>query len=318
MIRLVFVAMLLSMGVVAKQITIHPGDSPVMVSKRLQDATIIRSHRLFYLYLRLNNKTSAIQAGQYSFPVNANYNQIIRIITGQVPQLVSVTIPEGFTVDEIIDQLHRQSIIRDPVTFKRHLTRARSDFSMHPHILKGTVASFEGLLFPDTYYMSKNMTYDQIIDMFIRQFDRTLVTIYNNATHPKLSFYNTLILASIIEKEAGVEWEMPRISGVFHNRLRQNIPLSSCPTVGYAMGQPRKTTLTYTDLNYSSPYNTYRNRGLPPTPIASPGKAAFLAALNPEKTKYLYFVSKNDQSGEHVFSTNLRDHVNHQYRIQGK
>ena len=108
---------------------------------------------------------------------------------------------------------------------------------------------------------------------------------------------------------------MDTISGVFHNRLKRKMALASCPTVGYAMGQPRKKMLTYKDLEYKSPYNTYKRLGLPPTPIAAPGKRAFYAALNPKDTPYLYFVSKADGTGTHVFSKTLKEHLNHQKKI---
>jgi UPF0755 protein len=159
------------------------------------------------------------------------------------------------------------------------------------------------------------MTYKQVYDSFIKRFNNVFLTNYQSASSPRLSFYDTLILASIIEKEAGTQKEMTTISGVFHNRLKKKMYLASCPTVGYAMGQPRKKSLTYKDLDYVSPFNTYRNKGLPPTPIAAPGKRAFLAALNPKKTYYLYFVAKNDGSGEHVFSLTLKDHLKNQKKI---
>ena len=159
------------------------------------------------------------------------------------------------------------------------------------------------------------MSFDQIYVTFIQRFNHVFLKLYNSKKQPKLSFYDTLILASIIEKEAGTLTEMPLISGVFHNRLKKNMYLASCPTVGYAMGKPRKKTLSYNDLKFKSPYNTYRNKGLPPTPIAAPGKNAFIAALNPKKTPYLYFVSKNDGSGTHVFSKTLSEHLNNQKKI---
>ena len=130
-----------------------------------------------------------------------------------------------------------------------------------------------------------------------------------------MTLHEIVTLASIIEKEAASTKEMPIISGVFHNRLNKKMLLESCPTVGYAMGKPRKRSLSFKDLKYKSPYNTYQNPGLPPTPIAAPGKKAIQAALNPTETTYLFFVSKEDGSGEHIFSNTYKEHLAHQKRI---
>ena len=185
----------------------------------------------------------------------------------------------------------------------------------HPVLSDLSVTTMEGLLFADTYHFSKKSSHTTVVNAFVNGLINNLVTTYLNTSKPSLSFYDTLILASIIEKEAGTQSEMRLISGVFHNRLKKNMLLASCPTVGYAMGQPRKKSLTYRDLKTKSPYNTYLHRGLPPSPIAAPSKAAFLAALSPESTKYYYFVAKNNGTGTHVFSTNLTDHLAAQKRI---
>ena len=296
------------------EVVIKPGSNAKAVSQSLKDAGIIESKRLFYIYLRANKLDSKIHTGTFTLNKGDSFRTISDVITGKKQQLQKVTIPEGYTLNEVAQKLEKNEVISSSKLFLNYLSKQTPQTINH--LLKNEkVNSFEGLLFPDTYYFSKNMTHQQVYNSFIKRFNNVFLTHYQSALSPPLSFYDTLILASIIEKEAGTQKEMATISGVFHNRLKKKMYLASCPTVGYAMGKPRKKSLTYKDLDYVSPFNTYRNKGLPPTPIAAPGKKAFLAALNPKKTPYLYFVAKNDGSGEHVFSLTLKDHLQNQKKI---
>ncbi len=298
----------------AVPITIPPGSSAKSISNQLKQKGIIKSSKMFYIYLRTNKLSTHLQSGQYDIAKNSSYHDISLIITGKKQQLVAVTIPEGFTFNEIVRRLEQENIISNSKDFIRFINN-NSNLTVNSFISKSQLSSMEGLFFPDTYFFSKNSSFKTVYSTFINRFNSIFLREYRKIKHPKLSFYQTLILASIIEKEAGTISEMPIISGVFHNRLKKRMYLASCPTVGYAMGKPRKKSLTYRDLEYKSPYNTYKNKGLPPTPIASPGKRAFNAALFPAKTPYLYFVAKNDGTGTHVFSTNLNDHLNSQRKI---
>ena len=305
---------LMSMSLFSVDITIPSGASAKWVSQHLKESGIVSSPNLFYLYLRANQLTNQIHQGSFHIPKESSFKDIANIITGKTPQWITVTIPEGLTLDEILSILKEKKIISDINAFKSYL----STMPVHTidPTLKNSPQVYEGLFFPDTYYFGKRSSNEQVYNAFINQTKKELIAIYKSQSNPKLNFYDTLILASIIEKEAGTKTEMPTISGVFHNRLTKKMYLASCPTVGYALGEPRKKQLTYKDLDVQSPYNTYRQKGLPPTPIASPGKRAFIAALNPEDTPYFYFVSKNDGTGTHVFSRTLKEHVAHQKRIQ--
>ncbi|RAP23433.1 endolytic transglycosylase MltG [Candidatus Marinamargulisbacteria bacterium SCGC AG-343-K17] len=301
----------------AVPVTIPSGANATWVSQKLQEKGIIKSPRLFYLYLRTNKLSTQLHTGDFDIPAGGSYKDISDILIGKKQQFISVTIPEGFTINEIASRLEKKAIISSAADFLTYIQQQPSS-TINPLLSKETIQSFEGILFPDTYYFSKNSSFNTVYRAFIKRFNDVFLTEYQNTSSPKLPFYDTLILASIIEKEAGTISEMPIISGVFHNRLRKRMYLASCPTVGYAMGQPRKTSLTYKDLEVKSPYNTYKNKGLPPSPIASPGKRAFKAALNPDKTPYLYFVSKNDGSGTHIFSLTLNEHLRNQKKILSK
>ena len=312
--KLLFIFIFFIVPIYSIPITIPVGSNAKWVADHLKQKEIIKSSRLFYLYLRTNNLSTQIHSGNFDIPQDAPYKEISDILVGKKQHYVSVTIPEGYTIQEIANKLVDKKIIKDSTTFLSYVSKQRPS-KINDLLSNKTLSSFEGILFPDTYYFTKYSSNSMVYKAFIKRFNQVFVNEYNAKKKPKLSFYDTLILASIIEKEAGTINEMATISGVFHNRLRKKMYLASCPTVGYAMGQPRKKSLTYNDLKYKSPYNTYQNKGLPPAPIASPGKRAFHAALNPAKTPYLYFVAKNDGSGEHVFSLTLKDHLLNQKKI---
>ncbi len=298
-------------------ITIPSGANASWVSHHLKEKGIVKSSKLFYLYLRTNKLCTQLHSGDFDIPKNSAYADISDILTGKKQQFISVTIPEGFTINEIAHRLQARQVISNATQFLAYIKKKQAQ-KINSLISTESLTSFEGLFFPDTYYFSKNASFDSVVRVFINQFNRVLLSEYQQVQTPRLSFYQTLILASIIEKEAGTVTEMPIISGVFHNRLKKKMYLASCPTVGYAMGQPRKKSLTYKDLEFKSPFNTYKNKGLPPTPIASPGLRAFKAALYPANTPYLYFVSKNDGSGTHIFSLTLNEHLRNQKKILSK
>ena len=315
--KLLFILILFVVPIYSIPVTIPVGSNAKWVAEHLKQKRIIKSSRLFYLYLRTNNLSTQLHSGDFDIPKEAPYKEISDILIGKKQQYVSVTIPEGYTVQEIANKLAQKKIIKSAKAFLQYISN-QSSSKINSLLSNQDLSSFEGILFPDTYYFSKNSSNKMVYDAFIKRFNQVFVNEYKAKDNPKLSFYDTLILASIIEKEAGTVSEMPIISGVFHNRLKKRMYLASCPTVGYAMGQPRKKSLTYKDLEFKSPYNTYKNKGLPPSPIAAPGKRAFKAALNPAKTPYLYFVSKNDGSGQHVFSLTLKEHLKNQKIILSK
>jgi UPF0755 protein len=167
----------------------------------------------------------------------------------------------------------------------------------------------EGFLYPDTYKLNGDQVTPQaVVQQMLNQFKLVALPVYQQRQQTKFNLHEWVTLASIIEKEAVVQNERSRIAGVFISRLRQGVPLGSDPTVEYALGirQTAAQPLTFAQVETPSPYNTYLNPGLPPTPIASPGLASLKAALYPENTNYFYFVARYD--GTHVFSRTLAEH----------
>ena len=234
--------------------------------------------------------------------------------------LTKVTIPEGYTLLEIAEKLEQKRIIQDKNHFLAYVQKKGRDelLFQFPFLAQIPTKNLEGYMFPDTYIFAQGISHQKILAHFLQQFALKVLPIWEQ--NPlSMGLHKTLTLASIVEKEAYKTLEMNQISGVYHNRLKRHMILASCPTVAYAMGDPRRKFLTYSDLKYKSIYNTYLHKGLPPTPIASPGVSAFAATLNPKQTPYLYFVSNGD--GTHQFSTTLKAHLQKQQAIlkkQGK
>ena len=172
--------------------------------------------------------------------------------------------------------------------------------------------SLEGYLFPETYHFSKQTSEHKIIHTMVDAFKKRVINqeLLDRVQRSGLSLHEIITLASLIEKETGLNEERKHISSVFHNRLRKNMRLQTDPTVIYAINE-FNGNIRKKDLNINSPYNTYRYKGLPPGPIASPGLKSITAALNPIKTNHLYFVSRKD--GSHHFSSSLEEH-NHAVR----
>jgi UPF0755 protein len=282
------------------EIRVEQGDSLATVVRKLRAQKLIANERLFLLWARLKGVETKIQAGLYRFEASASAREILeRLATGK-GMFYKVTIPEGLTVKEIGALLAKMQI----VDHQKFLAEASA-----PELLQSLGLPKEGLegyLFPSTYYFMPATSEKNIILVMAEQFRKIAWPVLERSEGPGgLTPHQLVTLASIIEKEAGLEAERPLISAVFHNRLRAGMPLQSDPTVIYGL-KDFSGNLTRKHLHEPSPYNTYRTAGLPPGPICNPGLSAIKAALEPADVPYLYFVSKND--GSHQFSENLEAH----------
>lgn len=283
-----------------KIIDIAPGMSLHEVVDVLSSEGLLEHPVLFEILARVTGHDRKIIPGEYELHAGMSPLDILsRLVQGRV-LLHSVTIPEGYTMAQIAVALEQQGLV-DPVEFL-HACRD----SAFLRTLAIEAPSLEGYLFPDTYFFTKSMSPHEMIRMFVQRFHEVFTPeLQSRAREIGMSVQEVLTLASVIEKETSLDRERALISGVFHNRLRRKMPLQSDPTVIYALkdfdGNLRKR-----DLILESPYNTYRIVGLPPGPIANPGKASILAALYPARTDYIYFVSRND--GSHQFSVTLDEH----------
>lgn len=281
-------------------LAIPPGSALTKVADQLQQRRIIRSALAFRLFARLKGEDGAIQAGSYSFSTAATPAEILeRLVRGDVDQ-ISLTIPEGFNLHQIADRL-----AADGITSRNSFLAAAQDPALCRE-LGLEASSLEGYLYPETYRFVPGIGDKDLLRMMVGEFRRSYARLRTElGSPPSLPLAHLVTLASIIQKETGLEAEMPLISSVFHNRLRLGIPLQTDPTVIYAI-EDFNGNLTREDLQRPSPYNTYLNRGLPPGPIANPGYQALLAASRPAKSNFLYFVARGD--GSHQFSATLREH----------
>ncbi len=254
----------------------------------------------FRLLAYQKHLTQKIKTGEFVLNPGVTPAELLTILVAGKSKQYAITFPEGWTFTQIRHEIESNQNIQQ--TFKKldenTVLKRVGVKENHP----------EGLFFPDTYYFEKNMTDAALLKRSYLKMQQVLEQEWQNREKnlPLKTPYEALILASIIEKETGKASERPAIAGVFIRRLRKGMLLQTDPTVIYGMGKAYKGNIRYKDLKKPTPYNTYVIKGLPPTPIAMPGKAAIHAALHPETGNSLYFVSRGD--GSHVFSATLSKH----------
>jgi len=271
------------------------------VADKLKAEGIISSERGFLFAAWLKGAERETKAGEYEFSPAMSPLAIIGMLKdGQVKQY-TLTVPEGYTIRQIAGLLERKGLAD-----KANFIALAKDVRLVKELgMPG--AGLEGFLFPDTYRLSRGMSLTAIIEVMAGRFKEVYNKEFSRLAKKRgMSLIEVVTLASIIEKETSKSSERALISSVFHNRLRRGIKLQSDPTVIYAIrafdGNIRKK-----DLKIKSAYNTYTHYGLPPGPIANPGREAIGAAISPAESKYLYFVSKND--GTHYFSSSYKEHA---------
>jgi UPF0755 protein len=272
-----------------KAVMIAPGSDADEIIEQLQSQGVIDSPFLFTLALFVEGTRGKLKAGEYMFKQNASLQDVIDTIVQGRAILHSLTIPEGLTTKQIVERLREDDVLAGDI---REIPR-------------------EGALLPETYKFQRGDSRDKLLQKMARDQSQLLDEIWRRRSPdlPLSSPYDLVTLASIVEKETGKADERPRVAGVFINRLRKHMRLQSDPTIVYGLvgGQgPLGRPLTHADVETASPYNTYLIDGLPPGPIANPGRAALEAVANPSRTQELYFVA--DGAGGHVFSDSLDAH----------
>ncbi|MFQ6042457.1 MAG: endolytic transglycosylase MltG [Candidatus Poribacteria bacterium] len=295
-----------------KIISITAGMDSHKIAQLLAEEKLIKSQSAFLMLARLNSSGRRLKAGQYKLNTKLSVAQILRkLVNGEVIKR-RLLIPEGFTIAQIAQLWEEKGLGKAP-DFERAARGANLLQKYHitaSPLTKGGkgVFSLEGYLFPDTYEVTYNTTAEMFIERMLQEFNRNFTEeLRQEADDLGLSVHEAVTLASIIEKEAKVDYERPIISAVFHNRLRKGWKLEADPTVLYALGNPMRN-LTYDDLKINSPYNTYIHKGLPPGPICNPGIASIIAAVRPDQKPYMYFVAMGN--GTHYFSKTLNEHRN--------
>jgi len=287
-------------------VRIYPGQTGSEVAHLLKQKGVIRSELLFKILLRITSSATDLKAGRFDLRQNTSDLEVINCIkTGQCTHYEKITFLEGWRSEEMAEAL-AASGITDGHAFL-NLVRAKN---------------LEGKLFPSTYLFADNTSAQKVVDEMYGQYKKRIQPLFKKYK-TDLTENQVLTLASIVEREAIVHDERPKIAAVYLNRFYMGKRLEADPTVQYALGfalqenRYWKKGLTYKDLKIDSPYNTYRNAGLPPGPICNPGVKSVEAVLNPQPDfDALYFVA--DNTGRHVFSRTFDEHKRHIKRIRGR
>lgn len=282
------------------RVVIPRGASLRVAADSLEKAGVIQNAALFRLYGTLGERDRSIRAGTYVFRRGVSWSDVLADLRGGKGLVRTITVPEGWSLSQIVPQLAR--VLGAPVDSVEVAVRDTALL----HALDVPTPTLEGYLFPDTYVFPEGTTPRQAVRLMVARFRRVWQPEWDQQLQKQaMSRNDVMALAAIVEKEARRPEERPVIAAVYLNRLRTGMRLQADPTVQYALGQHVARVL-YKHLEIDSPYNTYRYGGLPPGPIASPGKPAIVAALYPANVPYRFFVAYPD--GHHEFTTNFAEH----------
>ena len=290
---------------------VSQGESLGLIASRLEERGFIRSRLLLIAYAKLMGTESNLQTGYYRIPGEVSMIEVHDLLLRGRQFLVTVTIPEGYTLRRIAALLDEKQI----VAAEEFIAAAANSELLGK--LGVPADSAEGYLYPDTYRFALNTPPEQVLEHFVVTFFSELSAVLSESGIELESFTpaelaERIILASIVEREYRLAEEAPLIASVFYNRLDRGMPLQSCATVVYVLteeqGKEHPSFITYRDLELESPFNTYRRYGLPPAPICNPGRVALVATFFPADSPYLYFLVEDPAEGKHRFTTTLSDH----------
>ncbi|WP_054958102.1 endolytic transglycosylase MltG [Paenibacillus dakarensis] len=298
------------------EFTIEPGTRTVQIADTLEEKGLIKNALLFKGYLKVKNEGSRFMAGTYEAKPGVTYDQLISMLNnGEVKpeEMMRFTIPEGYTILQMSETISGES----GLDAKQFVKLADESTGWNAAIINEIPKDqelrhhLEGYLFPATYELPKDSTEQDVIQVMLSQMEKRLGEIpdWEKLLEQRgLTLHELLTVASLVEREVVVDKERALVAGVIYNRLDKDMKLEIDATVQYLLDKP-KERLLYKDLEVDSPYNTYRNKGLPPGPISSPSLASIKAALEPEKSDYLFYVTKKDGTQEHLFAKTYKEHL---------
>jgi UPF0755 protein len=286
-------------------VKIPKGAGPLKVAELLAEHKVIDDAKDFYRWIRYYKRAvGQLKAGTLAFRDDMTPLEVLQVLKDGTPVTYKITFPEGLRIDEVAKIFEKHGLAKASEFEKRARSKDFTASLTVPH------NSLEGFLYPETYHFRANTPVDEILKTLVEGYRKVFSEKWRKrAQEIGMTELEVLTLAAIVEKETGAAFERPIISGVFHNRLKQNWRMDTDPTVIYAeiLATGRfDGNISASDLRRDHPYNTYRVKGLPPGPICSPGKEAIKAALYPKKTDAMFFVSKND--GTHKFCPTLECH----------
>ncbi|MFV2060253.1 MAG: endolytic transglycosylase MltG [Gammaproteobacteria bacterium] len=291
---------------------IKPGMTLIRIINDLKNKKIIDDTRYLLWHARFSGSADKIRIGEFNIPYNSNPRQLLSILISDKVISYSLTIIEGWNFEQLINAINNNKIIEHTISGlnKKEIMSKLNLENIH----------YEGQFLPDTYHFPRGTTDIEFLRRSYNAMTQFLETEWQNRQVglPLKSSYEALTLASIVEKETGLVSERKKIAGVFIRRLQIGMRLQSDPTVIYGMGDRYKGNIRRADLKQKTIYNTYRRHGLPPTPIALPGRDAIHSTLHPDDSNALYFVARGD--GSHYFSATLNEHNNAviKYQLKGR
>lgn len=289
-------------------VDIPSGSTVGTISNILYENELIKNKTLFKLVVKLSDKAPQIKAGKYLLNQTYSNSKIVDLLaSGKIYQAgTKITIPEGSTSREIIDVLQKNGLGKKE-NYEMLIQKPSEFYDKFEFLKEDDIVSLEGFLYPDTYFIDEKSSEKEVLSTMLGRFN----SLYSDELKSKqrelnMTLQQVINLASIVEKEAVKDTDRPTIASVFYNRLDIAMPLQSDATIQYIF-EERKKIVTYADLEIDSPYNSYKNKGLPPTPISNPGIKSIEATLHPEDTEYLYFVAKMD--GGNNYSKTYDQHL---------
>ena len=295
------------------EVIIEEGSGSREIARRLKEEGVIGSQLAFLVRLKFSGYSGKLQYGTYEVKNGMSMNQLFQMLAteGAEENTINLTVPEGYTVEMIGTRLEEKGVCTKKAFLEAASTKEGYDFEWLSDIeeKEGKKYILQGYLYPDTYNIYKTESPKEIITLMLENFEKHYKEIETDQSMDRI-----VILASVIERETSVPSERVTVAGVIENRLKKDMRLQIDPTALYPLtdGMYDKKKVTYDDLKIDSPYNTYRNKGLPVGPICNPSLDCMEAAANPEKHEYLYYHTKSANSKEHEFFKTYKEHINSQ------
>jgi len=292
-----------------KEFIVQPGETLKQITKNLKNQNLINSKFYFELYLYLKGERSEVQAGTYNISASNIITLAKKLTRGDADNEIEIKIIEGWNLKEIAQKLVDQKLIKNQNEFLNLtlLNNYKNNYNFLSSAPNNTSLTLEGFIFPDTYRVYKNSTLDEIILKTLNNFDEKLTSSFRTEiTAQNKNLYEIITIASIIEMEVPHEEDRKIVSGILWKRLENNMPLQVDSTLKYVIGKKGSNALTYAELKTDSPYNTYKYKGLPPTPICNPGSSAIRSAIYPKNSDYWFYLS--DKEGNTIFSKTGDEH----------
>ena len=296
-----------SQGDNLKKVTfqVEKGEGLSEIAKRLKEEDLISGKIFFYYYMQVNNLLSKVLPGEYELSGKLTIPEIATILTQKKENFIKLTFPEGWTMKQMSERLTENGLNGEGfLQLAKNPDEFRTEFVF---LEDKKIKNLEGFLFPDTYFFAKDIEAKSIIFRMLNNFDNKLTAeLRQKIVDQKRTISESIILASILEREVKTYEDRRLVAGIIENRLSVGQALQCDSTLAYILGDNKKQ-YTFVESRTETPYNTYINRGLPPGPIANPGISSINAALNPEDTNYNYFLT-DLKTGNTIFSVNFEQH----------